>query len=102
VEAIRVAGTDVDYLGVGPVFGTRSKANPAPALGLGTLSAIVRAVGKPVVAIGSITPDRVASVLDSGAHGVAVLSAVVCHADPGRATREFRQAIDTWLGERAA
>src|SRR5262249_37890603 len=54
-EALRVAATDVDYLGVGPVFGTRSKANPAPPLGLDGLRAIVEAVRKPVVAIGSIT-----------------------------------------------
>src|SRR5262249_61820123 len=74
-EAVRVAATDVDYLGVGPVFGTRSKANPAPPLGLDGLRAIVEAARKPVIGIGSITADRVRSVLDAGAYGVAVLSA---------------------------
>ena len=101
-EALRVAATDVDYLGVGPVFGTRSKANPAPPLGIDGFRAIVEAVRKPVIAIGSVTADRVRSLLDSGAHGVAVLSAVVCQADPAEAARAFRSAIDAWRGARAA
>jgi thiamine-phosphate pyrophosphorylase len=101
-EALGVAVTDVDYLGVGPVFGTRSKASPAPPLGLGGFRAIVEAVPKPVIAIGSVTAERVTALLDAGAHGVAVISAVVCQSDPAAATREFREAIDAWLGARVA
>jgi thiamine-phosphate pyrophosphorylase len=101
-EALRVAATDVDYLGVGPVFGTRSKANPAPALGVDGFRAIVKAVPKPVIAIGSINADRVGDLLEAGAHGVAVLSAIVCQPDPAAATREFREAVDAWLGARVA
>ena len=101
-EALRVAATDIDYLGVGPVFGTRSKANPAPPLGLDGLRSIVDAVRKPVIAIGSITADRARSVLDVGAHGVAVLSAVVCASDPAEAARALRGVIDAWQGARAA
>lgn len=95
-EARGLAAAPVDYLGVGPVFGTRTKANPAPALGLEGLHEIVQAVGKPVIAIGSIAPDRVADVLAAGAHGVAVISGVVCHEDPVLATRMFRDAIESW------
>jgi thiamine-phosphate pyrophosphorylase len=101
-EALRVAATDVDYLGVGPVFGTSSKANPAPPLGLDGLRAIAEAIEKPVIAIGNITAARVGAVLDAGAYGMAVLSAVVCHADPASATRALREAVDAWLGVRAA
>jgi thiamine-phosphate pyrophosphorylase len=101
-EALRVVATDVDYLGVGPVFGTRSKANPAPPLGLDGFRAIVRAVSKPVIAIGSVTADRVDALLEAGAHGVAVISAVVCQADPVVAAREFREAVDAWTGARTA
>jgi hydroxymethylpyrimidine kinase/phosphomethylpyrimidine kinase/thiamine-phosphate diphosphorylase len=93
-EAIRVAATPVDYLGVGPVFGTRSKDRPAPALALERLAEIVRAVDKPVIAIGSITAEHVADVLATGAYGVAVLSAVTTAADPTAATRAIRRAID--------
>jgi thiamine-phosphate pyrophosphorylase len=101
-EALRVADMDVDYLGVGPVFGTRSKANPAPTLGLEGLAAIVRAVARPVIAIGSVTVACVPAILETGAHGVAVLSAVVCHPDPTVATNEFRRAIDAGLLGRPA
>jgi thiamine-phosphate pyrophosphorylase len=101
-EALRVAATDVDYLGVGPVFGTRSKVNPAPPLGLDRFRAIAASVSKPVIAIGSITADRVGSLLEAGAHGVAVLSAIVCRPDPEASTREFRAAVDAWLGAPAA
>jgi thiamine-phosphate pyrophosphorylase len=97
-EARRVAASGVDYLGVGPVFGTRSKANPAAPLGLDGLRAIVRAVPVPVIAIGSITAERVADVLDAGAHGVAVLSAVARRDDPEAAARELRRAVDRRLG----
>jgi thiamine-phosphate pyrophosphorylase len=101
-EALSVAATDVDYLGVGPVFGTRSKANPAPPLGLDGFRAIVEAVPKPVIAIGSVTADRVVALLEAGAHGVAVISAVVCQPDPAAAAREFREVIDAWMGARVA
>lgn len=101
-EALRVAATDVDYLGVGPVFGTRSKANPAPALGVDGLRAIVTALTKPVIAIGSVTADQVGALLDAGAHGIAVIAAVVCRPDPAAAAREFREAVDAWLGVRVA
>ena len=93
-EAVRVARSEVDYLGVGPVYGTRSKANPAPPLGLDTLDRIVRAVQKPIIAIGTITVDRVAEVLQTGVHGVAVLSAVASDPDPEEAVRRFRIALD--------
>lgn len=97
-EAQRVAAQPVDYLGVGPVFGTTSKGDrAAPMLGLDALREIVLAVDKPVIAIGSITADNVASVLETGAHGVAVLSAVVCADDPQAATERIRAAIDRAL-----
>lgn len=97
-EARRVAAQPVDYLGVGPVFGTTSKGDrAAPMLGLDRLRQIVDAVDKPVIAIGSITADNAPAVLQTGAYGVAVLSAVVCAADPTAATREIRAAIDQAL-----
>ena len=93
-EALKVAETPIDYLGVGPVYGTRSKANPAPDTGLDLLREIVEACGLPVIAIGSIVPERVSDVLATGAFGVAVLSGVVCQPDPVSAARRYREAID--------
>jgi len=93
-EALAWAGRPVDYLGVGPVFGTQTKENPAPALGLDGLAAIARATRIPVLAIGNVTAERVADVLAAGAHGVAVSSAVAHAADPRQAVRALRRAVD--------
>ena len=93
-EAARVWETDVDYLGIGPVFGTASKANPAPPLGLALFARIAAACPKPVIAIGGIGAERIGAVMAAGAHGVAVLSAVVAAEDPERAARRCRQALD--------
>ena len=99
-EARRVWQQPIDYMGVGPVYGTSSKANPAPVLGIEQLSAIVSECPVPVIAIGSITADRVSQVLDAGAYGVAVLSAITCADDPEGAAREFARAIAEWLAHR--
>lgn len=93
-EASRVWQTGVDYMGIGPIYGTQSKANPAPVMGLETLASICRDCPVPVVAIGSITPERIPEVLAAGAHGVAVLSAVVSADNPSLAARRCREAID--------
>ena len=57
-------------------------------------------MSKPVIAIGSVTADQVGALLEAGAHGVAVISAVVGQSDPAAATRQFRDAVDAWLGAR--
>lgn len=93
-EAVEVAKQPVDYLGVGPVYGTTSKGDrAAPMLGLERFAEICAAVDKPVIGIGSITVDRVADVLAAGAYGVAVLSAIVCQDDPQAACRAFADEI---------
>ncbi len=93
-EAVKVAEQPIDYLGVGPVFGTTSKGDrAAPMLGLERFAKVCAAVDLPVIGIGSITVDRVADVLAAGAFGVAVLSAVVCQDDPQAATSAFADEI---------
>lgn len=100
--AKRQADAPVDYLGVGPVFGTTSKQNPPPALGLDALAAIARHARVPVIAIGGITPERVADVMEAGAHGIAVLSGVASSDDARAATARYRAALDEWLRSHAA
>jgi hydroxymethylpyrimidine kinase/phosphomethylpyrimidine kinase/thiamine-phosphate diphosphorylase len=94
-EAGAWVGRPVDYLGVGPVFGTLTKEHPAPTLGLTALAEIVRAVHPlPVIAIGNVTAEHVAEILGTGAHGVAVSGAVARAADPRAAVRALRHAVD--------
>lgn len=96
-EALAVAREPIDYLGVGPVYGTSTKANPAPTMGLETLAEIARQVPLPVIAIGSITAARIGEVMATGVHGVALVSAVVRAEDPAAATARCREAVDMAL-----
>lgn len=99
-EARMVWRTPVDYIGVGPVFGTNSKANPAPVLGLEALRTIAAESPVPVIAIGNITVDRVADVLATGAYGIAVLSGITCAADPVGAARLYAGALQDFVQSR--
>ena len=87
----------IDYVGVGPVFGTTSKENPAQTLGLEGLSAMVQESPFPVIAIGSIQAVHVPDVLATGAHGVAVISGIVLQEDLEGACQAYRNAIDQFL-----
>jgi thiamine-phosphate pyrophosphorylase len=89
-----------DYLGVGPVYATRSKRDAGPAIGLEGLAAVARATPLPVVAIGGIDAGKVADCIGAGACGVAVLSAVVGAAALAPAARGMRRAVEAALAHR--
>lgn len=72
VEQARLLG--VDYVGLGPVFATRTKLVDAPPIGVERFAAIVQASPLPVVGIAGITLENVASVAAAGAWGAAVAS----------------------------
>lgn len=88
-EAIKAMREGADYIGAGPVFKTTTKKDAGEPIGLAGLSAIVKAVSIPVVGIGGITASNVASVMATGAAGIAVISAVVGAAEPGEAAKEL-------------
>jgi thiamine-phosphate pyrophosphorylase len=92
------AGT-LDYLGVGPVWGTTSKLDAAAPGGVERLRQIVSASPWPCVAIGGITAERLPEVRQAGAAGAAVVSAICGQPDVCAATRELRA---TWDGAVAA
>ncbi len=83
-----------DYLGAGDLFGTPSKPDAGPPIGLAALRAIVHAVPLPVVGIGGITLENAAAVIEAGAAGVAVISAVIGAPDPEQAARALRAIVD--------
>jgi thiamine-phosphate pyrophosphorylase len=70
-----------DYVGVGPLFTTRTKPVGAPVLGVARFADLVRESPLPVVAIGGIGLDNIAQVAATGAHGAAVLSDLLCAPD---------------------
>jgi len=65
--------TDADYLAIGPVFATASKADADPVLGLAEFARLRKLTSKPVVAIGGITRENARQVLDAGADSVAMI-----------------------------
>ncbi len=76
-----------DYIAIGPVFGTSSKAHPDPVVGLEGVRRARLLTGKPLVAIGGITRANCKSVIDAGADSVAVISDLT-HA-PAKSAEEF-------------
>ncbi len=86
------ADAAVDVIAFGPIFATRSKDRPDPAVGLEALSRVKRQVEKPLVAIGGIDAGNLTRVLAAGADTVAVLGAV-CHGDVADNCRRLRSAL---------
>jgi thiamine-phosphate pyrophosphorylase len=74
-QAVQAAALPIDYLAIGPVFGTSTKENPDPVVGLEGVSAVRKVIGSiPLVAIGGITPTNAGDVLAAGADSVALIS----------------------------
>ena len=84
---------DADYVGFGPVYGTQSKDGARPATGLSGLAEFATGCALPILAIGSVQADNVHELLDAGAHGVAVISAVCCAPDVTAAARAFSRVL---------
>jgi len=88
------AGAGADFVTFGSVYATPAKARSEPPRGLDALSAACAAAGVPVFAIGGITADRARECLDAGAHGVAVVSAVMTATSVRSAVRAFAETMD--------
>jgi thiamine-phosphate diphosphorylase len=85
--------TGADYLGVGPVFSTNSKADAGEPIGLETLKRRTEIAGISVIGIGGISAQNTASVIEAGAVGVAIVSAILGAENPFGATRQIVEAI---------
>lgn len=90
-EAAEAAG--VDYLGVGPVYGTGTKLDAGEAIGLDGLRRAVSATRLPVIGIGGIAIDQAADVVSTGAVGVALVGAVFLSDDPAASARRLREVL---------
>mgnify|MGYP000853808778 CR=1 FL=1 len=83
----------VDYVGVGPIHPTGSKADASPSIGLAGLAAIRAVTDLPIVAIGGIGVGEAAAVVAAGADGIAVVSAIMAAPDPRAAASALRVAL---------
>jgi thiamine-phosphate pyrophosphorylase len=91
--ARRLVAEGASYLGVGPTFATASKVGLPDPIGVDGVRAVVEAVDVPVIAIAGITVATVESVMATGAHGVAVIGAIVDSPDPHTATHDLMLAV---------
>ncbi len=82
----------VDYVGTGAVFPTLTKPDKK-VLGIAGFADLVKSAPVPVVGIGGITPDNAGDVIKAGAHGVAMIRAVVAADDPKAETQNFVNAV---------
>jgi len=83
--------TSAEYLAIGPVFATSSKANPDPVVGLAGVRRARELTRKPLVAIGGITRANARSVIEAGADSVAVISDLL--RDPRKSAEEFLRVL---------
>jgi thiamine-phosphate pyrophosphorylase len=81
----------VDYLALGPIFGTASKDNPDPTVGLEELRRLRTLTERPLVAIGGITRDNARDVLAAGAGSLSVIG------DLFPANGNVRARVEDWL-----
>lgn len=93
-EQIRAAGANgASYLGIGPVFATSTKSDAGEPLGVAEFARRHRLSGLPAVGIGGITAQNAGQVMEAGADGVAVVSAILAHPHPQRSSAELLHVI---------
>jgi thiamine-phosphate pyrophosphorylase len=90
----RAAASSADYIAVGPVFSTSSKANPDPVVGLDFVRKVRGLTRKPIVAIGGISLERAASAIEVGADSVAVISGILNAPDPALRARRYIETLE--------
>jgi thiamine-phosphate pyrophosphorylase len=93
--SIRAEIEGADYVGIGPVFGTTSKADAPSAIGIDGFLALRARTTAPAVAIGGITAETAGALKRAGAAGVAAIGAIFGTDDPEAAARAIRTAWNT-------
>lgn len=92
-DAVDANELDVDYIGISPVFGTPTKTDTAPALGLEGIREIVKISRHPAVGIGGINQTNAADIIEAGADGISVVSAIMSATDPKQAALQLMNII---------
>ena len=91
----KAAKSDADYIAVGPIFPTRSKACPDPVVGLGLIREARKLTAKPIVAIGGITLELASDVIRAGANSVAIISDILAARHPAARVRQYLEILPT-------
>jgi len=91
-QALAAERDGADYIGVGPIFATATKPGVKP-VGVGLIQQVRERVATPFFAIGGITQENVAQVLEAGAMRIAVVSAILSAPDVAAAARAFKARL---------
>lgn len=97
-HARQAMGEGADFIVFGPVFDTPSKRQYGAPQGLQRLAEVVANITCPVIAIGGIDTHNLPQVLQTGAHGVAMIRAVLAASDPCAATQQLCQQLPSTQG----
>jgi len=89
-EAVRLGA---DLIGFGPIFGTTTKENPDPTVGLTLLRTVVEQISIPIVAIGGITLAKASEVASTRVPLAAAVSALCAAKDPEHTARELHTIL---------
>ncbi|GHO83634.1 thiamine phosphate synthase [Dictyobacter formicarum] len=92
-EAVAAIVAGADYLGIGPIYATRGKADAGEPVGPGLIAEICKRYTTPLVAIGGITTENAGEVMQAGAAGIAVITAVVNAEDVYLAAHQLARAL---------
>lgn len=93
-QIIAADASDANYIAVGPVFATSTKANAEAVIGLEGVQRARALTKKPLVAIGGITRQNARSVIDAGADSVAVISGLLVDGEhPRKAAEDFLEIL---------
>ncbi|PRS22355.1 thiamine phosphate synthase [Bacillus safensis] len=84
-----------DYVGMGPVYPTETKKDTRSVQGVSLITEVRRhGLQIPIVGIGGITYDNAAPVIQAGADGVSIISAISQSADPKKAAEKLKSLVE--------
>ena len=92
-QAKEANNLDVDYIGISPVFSTPSKTNTYASFGIEGIKEIASFTKHPTVAIGGINLSNAKEIMDAGANGIAVISAIIGDKKPKEASKLLMNQI---------
>jgi thiamine-phosphate pyrophosphorylase len=92
-QARQANNIDVDYIGISPVFNTTTKTDISVPFGLEGIREVMSFSKHPTVAIGGVNLSNTANIMEAGANGIAVVSAICSANNPKQAALDLKNVI---------
>ncbi len=98
-EAVRAEDDGADFITIGPIYDTPSKRRYGKPIGLNELEKVTEKLKIPAFAIGGMVKEKVREVISAGAHGIALITAILKTKNPEKAAKEMSEEIRYWKGK---